>query len=73
MPGTEQVQTPNAQPMRAFLSPRDVAIQTGMNLSSVYVALWGGRLRARKRDGIWLIRTEDVREWRERAQERTQA
>lgn len=37
------------------IGPRKAALLLGIRLDAVYSLLWGGKLRAEKRDGRWLI------------------
>lgn len=49
------------------ISPREAAVRLGIRLDVLYPLLRIGRLRARKKDGRWLVSAADVAE---RAQNR---
>ncbi len=42
------------------ISPREAAVRLGIRLDVLYPLLRIGRLRARKKDGRWLVKAEDV-------------
>jgi excisionase family DNA binding protein len=42
------------------ISPREAAQMLGTRLDAVYSLIWAGRLKAEKRDGLWLIDREAV-------------
>jgi hypothetical protein len=46
-----------------YWRPRQVVEATHTSKSKVMAAIWSGQLRAFRRDGVWLIRPEDVRKW----------
>lgn len=50
------------------VTPREAAKALGVRLDYVYSLIWAGKLRARRKDGRWLVAADAVRD---RAQKRT--
>jgi excisionase family DNA binding protein len=53
-----------------YLTPRQVALELGIRLDTVYSLIWAEKLRAEKRDGAWRVSAAAVKE---RLRERTTA
>jgi len=49
--------------MVRYLRPSDVVMQTGLSKSTVFAALWSGKLEAYRHGRAWLIPVEAVDRW----------
>jgi hypothetical protein len=49
-----------------LMSPREFALEQGLNLLTVYHKIWDGRLTAEKIDGRWMVLVDEQPKARER-------
>lgn len=48
------------------MSPRELAVKSGMSIQWIYTLIWIGRIKADKVDGRWVVSEEEAERFLER-------